>query len=75
MIRQGATRHVDEKTLKAGRDLFVSRCIECHTLPPISRYPASAWPRLVDQMAKRADLKAAERDAIVAYIVAVRETH
>jgi mono/diheme cytochrome c family protein len=74
IIRMGAARHADERTLNAGRDIFVSRCIECHTLPVISRYPASAWPGLVDQMAKRADLKSAERDAIVAYLVAVRET-
>jgi mono/diheme cytochrome c family protein len=69
-----AAGHANAKTLRAGRDLFTSRCIECHTLPAISRYPASAWPSLVDKMAKRADLKTSERDAIVAYIVAVRKT-
>jgi len=74
VVRAGAVGHADEKTLKAGRDLFTSRCIECHTLPPISRYFASAWPSLVDKMARRADLKPYERNAIVAYIVAVRKT-
>ena len=74
LIRAGRAHHADEKMLATGRELFTSRCIDCHTLPSIPRHPASAWPALVDKMAKRADLKPAERDAIVAYIVAVRET-
>ena len=74
VIRAGATNHTDEDTLRAGRTLFVSRCIECHTLPVASRHSAATWPDVVEWMAKRADLKPAEREAIVAYIVAVRKT-
>lgn len=60
----------DVLQLQHGRSLFVSRCIECHTLPDPHRYPREAWPLLVDKMSKRADLKPAERDAIVAYVEA-----
>jgi hypothetical protein len=60
VIRAGARAH------------FVSRCIECHTLPLVSRYDAVAWPWLVDDMAERASLKPAEREALLAYILAVR---
>ena len=72
VIRAGARAHVEERTLREGRALFVSRCIECHTLPLVSRYDAVAWPWLVDDMAERASLKPAEREALVAYILAVR---
>jgi mono/diheme cytochrome c family protein len=65
-------QQVDLVTLQAGRTLFVSRCIECHTLPVVSRYDAVAWPWLVDDMAARASLKPAEREALVAYILAAR---
>jgi hypothetical protein len=41
-------------------------------LPVVSDYRASAWPRLVDKMADRADLKSSERNAVVAYILAAR---
>ena len=74
IIRAGAINHADEDTLRAGRTLFVSRCIECHTLPVVSRHSASTWPDVVEWMAKRANLKPDEREAIVAYIVAVRKT-
>ena len=70
----GATigRRVDVATLRDGRTLLVHRCIECHALPPLWHYAVEDWPSIINSMAHRASLKPAERDAIVAYIVAVR---
>src|SRR5437868_7558860 len=68
IIRTGARLHAAEETLRDGRALFVSRCIECHTLPIITRYDAAAWPWLVNDMSTRASLKPAEREAVVAYL-------
>ncbi len=57
--------------LNEGRSLFVSRCISCHALPSIARYSRGQWPGIVAEMSTRADLKARERDAVVAYLLAV----
>jgi hypothetical protein len=65
-------QHVDLAILREGRTLFVHRCIECHTLPVLWRYSTEDWPDIVDSMSHRASLKPAEREAIVAYILAVR---
>jgi hypothetical protein len=65
-------QHVDLAMLREGRTLFVHRCIECHTLPVLWRYTTEDWPNIVDSMSHRASLKPAEREAIVAYILAVR---
>jgi mono/diheme cytochrome c family protein len=70
IVKKG--QHVGITTLREGRALFVSRCIECHTLPPLGRYSAADWPEVVDRMAGRSSLKPAERDAIVAYVTAVQ---
>jgi hypothetical protein len=67
-------RHVDVATLREGRKLLVHRCIECHTLPPLWHYAVEDWPNIVNSMSHRASLKPAERDAIIAYIIAVRST-
>jgi mono/diheme cytochrome c family protein len=72
VIRAGVKARVSEQTLRAGRMLFVSRCVECHTLPVISDHSLKAWPHLVDTMAGRADLKPGEHQALTAYILAVR---
>ena len=66
--------HVDPAKLREGRTLFVHRCIECHTLPAIWRYGAQDWPEIVNSMSHRASLKPAEREAVIAYILAVRAT-
>ena len=60
--------------LQEGRTLFAHRCIECHTLPVVWRYSSKDWPDIVDRMSQRASLKPAEREAIIAYIIAVRLT-
>jgi hypothetical protein len=67
-------RHMNVATLREGRTLLVHRCIECHTLPPLWHYSAEDWPKIVNTMSHRASLKPAERDAVVAYIIAVRAT-
>jgi mono/diheme cytochrome c family protein len=72
MMNAGQRDHADLATLNEGRRLFVSRCIDCHTLPPFWHYSAKDWPGLVESMAHRANLKRNERDAIVAYILAAR---
>jgi hypothetical protein len=59
--------------LKRGRTLFVHRCIECHTLPAIWKYSDEDWPKIVNSMSHRASLKPAEREAVIAYILAVRK--
>ena len=67
-------QQVDLEMLREGRRLLVHRCIECHTLPLLWRYRTEDWPAIVDSMSHRSSLKPAEREAIVAYILAVRST-
>ena len=69
----GARQHVDLAMLGEGRVLFVSRCIECHTLPAVGKHTAAEWPALIDEMAGRANLKPEQRGAVLAYILAARE--
>jgi hypothetical protein len=67
-----AKSHANPAVLGEGRTLFVHRCIECHTLPSVWHYRTDEWPGIVSSMSHRASLKPDEREAIVAYILAVR---
>ena len=67
-------QEVDLRKLREGRTLFVHRCIECHTLPALWHYTPKDWAGIVNDMSHRASLKPAERDAVIAYILAVRTT-
>lgn len=72
MAKFGAKQDIDLATLQKGRALFVHRCIECHALPIVWHYRKDDWPEIVDSMSQRSSLKPHERDALVAYILAVR---
>jgi hypothetical protein len=80
--RTSRRQHIDSSAslrtslaeLEHGRNLFVHRCIECHTLPPMWKYSRGDWPQIVNDMSHRASLKPEERDAVVAYILAVRSS-
>ena len=66
-------RQAETTKLERGRQLFVRRCIECHTLPAIWKYSRDDWPKIVNDMSHRASLKPEERDAVIAYILAARK--
>lgn len=70
--RSQSKQVVDIMKLERGRDLFVHRCIECHTLPPMWKYSREDWPKIVNDMSHRASLKPEDRAAVIAYILAVR---
>jgi cytochrome c1 len=74
LIANARPDHVDAEQLQNGRRLFVSRCLECHTLPPVAKYSRNEWPHLVNRMSGRANLSAGEQAAIVAYLRAASLT-
>jgi cytochrome c1 len=74
LISNARPDHVDAEQLQNGRRLFLSHCLECHTLPPVARYSRIEWPHLVSRMSDRANLSAGEQAAIVAYLRAASLT-
>ena len=68
LISNARPDHVDVGQLQNGRRLFVSHCLECHTLPRVTKYNREQWPHLVSRMAARANLNIADQSAVVAYL-------
>jgi len=75
LIAKARPDHVDPEQLQNGRRLFVSRCLECHSLPSVAKHSPDEWPHLVSRMAGRANLSAADQSAITAYLRAASTTH
>ena len=72
-----ASAHLDQadaSQLSRGRALFVSRCLECHTLPSVTKHSPGEWPHLIGRMAARANLSASEQEAITVYLRAASST-
>ena len=74
LIANGSADRASAKDLATGRNLFVSRCLECHTLPPVAKYSRNEWPHLVSRMSGRANLSVGEQTAIIAYLRAASLT-
>jgi hypothetical protein len=74
LISNARPDRVDAEQLQNGRNLFVSRCLECHTLPPVTKYSRNEWPHLVSRMSGRANLSAADQEAITIYLRAASST-
>jgi len=74
LIASARLDHVDPQTLSHGRAIFVSRCLECHTLPSVTKHSPAEWPHLVSRMAARANLSASDQEAITVYLRAASAT-
>jgi hypothetical protein len=68
LIANARPDHASAKDLATGRNLFVSRCVECHTLPSVAKHSPGEWPHLVSRMADRANLSASDQEAITVYL-------
>ena len=75
LIANARPDHASAKDLATGRNLFVSRCVECHTLPSVAKHSPDEWPHLVSRMADRANLSTSDQSAIIAYLRAASITH
>ena len=64
----------DIATLSRGRVLYTTRCTECHVARPITKFSAGQWRVLVERMAPRARLNAADQVAVESYLVAGSST-
>jgi cytochrome c5 len=54
--------------LERGRDLYRSRCTECHSLYSPGTYAPDRWPKLVKEMTDKARLDEAETRDVTRYL-------
>lgn len=65
-------RSAPAAVLLRGRELYTTRCTECHLPQPIAKYSIAQWHTIVGEMAPRAKLNSDDRSALEAYVAAVR---
>ena len=69
-VSRGAT----PQTLEAGRTTLTTRCASCHRVYPVAAYSPAGWAGIVEKMAERSKLDAAQTAALVAYLTAAHAT-
>ncbi len=58
--------------LVKGRDIYISDCVRCHSVEPISRYGVDKWKRILPRMIKDTKLDADEASAVSSYVFAAQ---
>jgi hypothetical protein len=55
--------------LQQGRSLVAAKCSGCHRTPQPAEHRSAEWPRMIDEMSRRAHVEGGERQAIQDYLV------
>ncbi len=58
--------------LQKGHSIYYGACTRCHGAEPITKYDEKQWVGILDEMAGKAQLSAAEKDATWKYIMGVK---
>ena len=61
------------ETLMEGFTIFTSgACIKCHAANDINYYGELRWRKIIDDMAPKAYLTVAQKDAVLKYVIAIK---
>ena len=63
---------VEPARLEEGRQLYTTRCTQCHDLEMLDSRSASSWKSEVSSMARRAKINDAQQGVIVEYLAAAQ---
>ena len=55
--------------LQQGRSLVAAKCSSCHRTPQPAERKTDEWPRMIDEMSRRAHVDSGERQAIRDYLI------
>jgi cytochrome c2 len=58
--------------LEKGRQLFLDNCSSCHSYPDRSAYSEKEWPVIARRMGDKVDMKEADTELLVRFILAER---
>jgi cytochrome c5 len=58
--------------LERGRQLFLDHCNSCHSYPDRAAYTEAEWPGIARRMGDKVDLKEAENELLIRFILANR---
>ena len=67
-------KEVTMQTLTAGHAIYIGACTRCHLAESIAKISEEHWPALLDDMAGKANLTEAEKDAVNKYVLSIKAT-
>lgn len=63
---------VTMETLKEGHGIYTGVCTNCHGAKNIYSRSEEKWPSIIDNMAKKAKITDAQKNAVLKYVLAMK---
>jgi nitrate/TMAO reductase-like tetraheme cytochrome c subunit len=54
------------------RQLYLSKCADCHSYPDLAYYEAGEWPKIMERMGRKAKVTPAEAELLLRFVLASR---
>ena len=68
-------KDVTLEKLKEGHEIYkTGACTNCHGAADISQYDVTKWKEIIDEMAPKAYLSDAQKDAVYKYVLSIKAT-
>ena len=68
-------KEVTLEKLKEGHEIYkTGACTNCHGAADISQYEVTKWKDIIDEMAPKAYLSDAQKDAVYKYVLSIKAT-
>ncbi len=71
---QADYKDITMQTLTNGYSIYTGVCTNCHGAKSIYSRPAATWPAIIDDMAQKAKITDAQKDAVYKYVLAIKAT-
>lgn len=72
---QEQNKLVTLQTLKDGYELYTkTSCVQCHNSKSIYERPTERWKDIIDNMAIKAKISEAQKDAVYNYVLSIKAT-
>lgn len=65
--------NVEVAELQQGRQLLIGKCTNCHRVPMPGEHTAAEWPKMLDEMAARANIDRTQQKLIEKYLVTMSQ--
>ena len=75
MLSAAAQRNVAPGRLERGRDIYIHRCTDCHSLQPMGNYRSAKMRSIVDEMTARAKMGEGDKQLLLDYLRISREAN
>ena len=71
---QSKDNSITMQTLKEGYSIYTGTCTNCHQAVNIYTIREEAWPHILDNMALKARITTAQKNAVNKYVLAIKAT-